>query len=225
MDVSAVARRVASRFVRAGWEGKLVGKDFRLMWDHHIWKLEELPQKGKKQLGVATMDTYLRFGSPRLNLSALIPDNILREQHISASDTYEHVKTKIQQGMTSGVHESIAANPTEKLEWMLHNGWHEERVHYLKVTPEGTDPFMAQGQYFTVKVEWANFSTHSPDSDFQLADPHYTRIDASAAASARKLYTMLKADPTALQHVAWSGFTDWLSRNKIGYKLHFSNWS
>lgn len=45
--------RVVARYQRrmaAVGEGKFIGRDARLTWWRHGWKLEELPQKGKRKL-------------------------------------------------------------------------------------------------------------------------------------------------------------------------------
>ena len=58
--------------------------------------------------------------------------------------------------------------------------------------------------------------------DFQAMDPTYTMYEATAAASARKLYKILKGDPNALKSISWGKLGDWLTKNRINYKTHFS---
>lgn len=225
MDDRAVALRVVARFQgrrASDWEGKLVGKDFRLTWNYHTWKLEELPQKGKKQLGVATMQTNLGFSY--INTSPFIHQNILRDAHIGQSDSYEAVKHKLEKAVQEAGQKVQAENPGQKLDWLSKTTWHEDKVHYLKVMPEGMEPVTAEGKDFNVKVEWTSFKAYSPDSDFQQSDPHYTLYESSSPAAARKMYQMVKADPNVLKSMPWAKFDDWLKSNKIGYKVHFSVW-
>lgn len=229
MDDVALALRVAARHQRtllaANWEGKIVGKDFRLQWRRDEWQLEELPQKGKKKLRVDTMDGGgIRYSGTSANMDAYIPQNILRKAGVSSSDSFDHVKSKIQDAMNAAADEAIAKNPGGKWEFLKHTKWNEKQVYFTEIMPEGMEPFDAEGEDFSVKVEWTNFKSYSPSSDFQQADPHYTLYESSSPGAARKLYQMLKENPNALKHVPWAKFSEWLNQNKIGYKTHFSQW-
>lgn len=244
-DDRLIALRVAARHQRTvlayHWDGKLAGKDFRLQWSRDQWMLEELPQKGKKKLRVDTMDGGgSRYsGASSVNMSAYIPQNILRQSGVSASDSFDHVKHKIQAAMDAAAEEIItkaradqAASLTnepgrhEKWDWefLRHTKWNEKLVYFTEVMPEGMDSVNVEGQDFTVKVEWTDFSAYSPDSDLQNHDPSYTNIKASSPGAARKFYQIVKENPAVIKHVPWSKFTDWLNQNKIGYKMHFSQW-
>lgn len=223
MDDVAIALRVAARFLRrASWEGKLVGKDYRLTWNYHTWTLEELPQKGKKQLGKATLQTGLGFHG--YDSSPFIHENILQDAHVSPNDSYDAVKRKLQDAVQAAGKKVQEENPNQNLDWLSKLSWHEDKVHYLKVMPEGMDPIKVEGTDFVLESTWTSFKVFSPSSDFQQADPHYTKYESSAPASARKLYLMAKEDPNLLKHVSWDKLTDWFKANKIGYQVHFSQW-
>jgi hypothetical protein len=227
-----IALRVAARYQRrmlaaSRWDGKIAGKDFRLQWMRDQWQLEELPQKGKKKLRVATMDgggSRYSGASGAANMSPYIPDNILLEAGISPSDSYESTKHKIQAAMDAAAEEVISANPGGKWDFLKHTKWNERQVYFTEIMPEGMEPIDVEGQDFTVKAEWTSFKSYSPSSDFQQADPHYTLYEASSPLAARKFYQMMKENPNALSHIPWSKFSDWLNANKIGYKTHFSQW-
>jgi hypothetical protein len=186
--------------------------------------LEELPQKGKKKLRIDTMDGGgIRYGSVQTNMSAYIPENILRKAGVTSSDSFDHVKHKIQAGMDAAAEEVIEKNPG-KWEFLRHTKWNEKEVYFTEVMPEGMEPFDAEGQDFSVHVEWTSFKAYSPDSDFQQSDPHYTLYESSSPGAARKLYQLLKENPAAIKHIPWGKFSEWLNQNKIGYKTHFSQW-
>ena len=93
--VEAGAPKVASDKT-AAWEGKLVGKFFRLKWSHDDWNLEELPVKGKKKLEVAhASNPLLNNGvSYTRDSSVFIPENVIHKAGVSSSDTYDSVKNK-----------------------------------------------------------------------------------------------------------------------------------
>lgn len=231
MEDLAIALRVAARHQRTllarGWEGKIVGKDFRLQWTRDEWQLEELPQKGKKKLRVDTMDgggSRYSGSSGGADMSPYIWQNILRKAGVSSSDSFDHVKSKIQGAMDAAADEVISKNPGGKWDFLHHTKWHEKLVYFVEVMPEGMEPFDAEGQDFSVHVEWTSFKAYSPNSDFQQADPHYTLYEASAPTAARKMYQLLKEDPNALKSIGWDKFDDWMKANKIGYKIHFSSW-
>jgi hypothetical protein len=223
-----IVRRVFDRFVKqASWDGKLVGKDFRLTWDYYTWKLEELPQKGKKKLRVATHRTFLELGSSsEVNASAFIPENILRAKHVSSSDSYDNVKDKVQEAFLEAAKEVMEQTDRarEHLKYLLDSKWDEDNVHFLQVTPENVEPFTTKGKDFAVYVSWTEFEATSPQSDFQQSDPYYSKIVSTAAASARKLYQTLKANPGAISGISYDKFDDWLKGQKINYKYEHSVW-
>jgi len=221
-----VVARFQAKVAADRWDGKLLGRDARLRWNKDYWLLEELPQKGKKKLKKAELNNPGGRGWDRF--AAYIPGNILREAKIGSSDSYEDIKKKILDSYMAAAEITINNMSPEQVEqgkgwsFLREERWHEKEVFYLEVEPEGTEPFNVEGKDFTVKVEWTDFSTYSPDSDLQLADPYYTLYKASSPSAARKLYTILKADPTTLKSVSWDEFDEWLKRNRIGYKSHFS---
>jgi hypothetical protein len=224
----ATATRVASRFLEKtsgrglGWDGKFLGKDCRLQWSDVVWKLEELPTKGKKKVKVGEHQNGYGMYSGVAHLDALIPANILRVAKLSASDTYDKVKDKIGQAMQDAATEISAKNP--RWDFLKKNQWYEHDEFYLNIMPEGSEPFSAEGKDFTVSLKWTEWSAYSPESDFQQSDPHYTQYASSSPQHARKMYQILKSDPNALKSVPWTKFSDWLKSNKINYKINFSSW-
>jgi hypothetical protein len=228
-DDRAIALRVAAQYQKtvlgAHWEGKIVGKDFRLQWSRDQYLLEELPQKGKKKLRVATMNGGGNiYSGTSANMSAYIPQNILRQAHVSSSDTYDHVKQKLQAAMDAAAEEVISKNSERDWAFLRHTKWNEHEVNYLQVMPEGMEAIVVEGADFSVKAEWTSFKSYSPNSDFQQADPHYTLYEASSPGAARKFYQMARENPGLIKHIGWNKFSDWLNQNKIGYKTHFSQW-
>ncbi len=229
MSDLAIALRVAARYQRRvlalSWEGKIVGKDFRLQWSRDQWQIEELPQKGKKKLRVATMDGGgNRYSGTAKDVSAYIPQNILRKSGVSASDTYDHVKHKLQAAMDAAAEEVMAKDPGGKWDFLKHTKWYEKEVNYLQVMPEGMEPIIVEGGDFSVKSEWTSFKSYSPNSDLANHDPSYTLYEASSPGAARKFYQMARENPGLIKHLSWNKFSDWLNQNKIGYKTHFSVW-
>jgi hypothetical protein len=223
-----IAVRVAARHLRkvltAAWEGKVVGKDFRLQWGRDSWLLEELPQKGKKKLRIDTMDGGgLRYGSVQTRMDQYIPQNIMRKAGVSASDSFDHVKAKIQAAMDAAADEAITKYG-DKWDFLKHTKWNEKLVYFTQVMPEGMEPIEAEGQDFTVKAEWTSFKAYDPSSDFQSHDPSYTLYESSSPGAARKFYQILKENPSAIKHIPWSKFSEWLNQNKIGYSTHHSVW-
>lgn len=206
-------------------EGKMSGNGWRLTWNDYLFKLEELPAKGKMKLRVSTLENP--YYSTRFD--AWLPDNVLNFYgKVSPSDSFDAVKAKILAAIFSDKaiadvrgHAKPGYDPRGDLSRVK---WEEFLVHYTNVVPENVEPFVAKGKDFSVKAEWLKFQSYSPSSDFQQADPHYTIIKSSAPASARKLYQMLKANPNVLRGVAWSDFDKWLKANKINYKYEHSVW-
>jgi hypothetical protein len=222
-----VARSVVSR-LRVAEGGKFLGKDCRLKWDRHEWYLEELPQKGKKKLKKGTLRNPAGYG----HFDWFIPDNVLRFAKLSASDDYSKIKAKMLDAYKEAYKKTLSNPSHHDKEWMEKGNsdwigkieWYEEDVFYLKVTPEGTDPFTAEGKDFQVQVKWDSFKAYSPNSDFQSHDPHYTMYSSKSPQGARKLYITLKSKPDQLKTVSWNNFKDWLDKNKIPSNTNFSQW-
>jgi hypothetical protein len=229
MSLAFIAARVAERIFRGSdrWDGKHVGKDCRLQWSQHTWFLEELPQKGKKKLKSATLQNPSGYGY----FDAWIAGNILRTAKLTSSDDFGSIKKKVLAAYEQAYEYTKSSKNEkekallEKSDWVTNLEWYEKDVFYLHVVPEGTDAFTADGKDFSMKVEWDKFKTYSPNSDFQQSDPHYSLYESSSPTAARKLYVMLKANPTALKTLSWSGLGDWLTKNKVQYKIHHSQWS
>ena len=227
---ATLVQRVARRFKIAGpWDGKFVGRDARLQWSRDNWFLEELPQRGKKKLRQATLQNPTHVGYKTLDW--WIPANILMLAKLSSSDDYDGIKKKIADAYEEAIkrtetepRRSEEKETLEKSPWVRELKWYENSVFYLEVVPEGTDPFKVEGKDFELSVSWTKFKVYSPQSDFNQADPFYTGLEQSSPTSARKLFTMLKADPTALKSVAYNGLEAWLTKNKIKYEHLQSTW-
>ena len=226
MDASRVVARFQGQLKLAYQEGKFVARDCRLTWSRNGWLLEELPQKGRKKLKRAELQNP-GFAGWR-GYDAYIDGNILRDAKLSKSDGYETIKQKMLDAYEIAADltlNNLTPDEAKKASsWLRDVKWYENEVHFLKVTPEDTDPITVEGKDFEMKVEWTRFKVYDPKSDFQSHDPHYTMYESSAPASARKLYQMAKADPGLLKSVAWSGLSDWFTKNKIAYKTHFWQW-
>jgi hypothetical protein len=207
-----------------GWDGKLIGADWRLQWSDAAWSIEELPVKGgprKVRHADLTNPRYPSLSGAREG-DAFIPDNIMRDARVSKTDTYDQVKSKISSAMAAAL-EKAHENP--KLSWVKLNPWYEGSRGAVMVTPEGADKIEAKGEDFILASEFDKFSVYSPNSDFQQSDPHYTQIHQKSAGAARKLYNILKKDPKALTSVTWKDLDDWLRKAGVAFDYAFSQWT
>lgn len=209
------------------WEGKFIGRDVRVQYSRGEWLIEELPQKGKRRLRKADVNV-----APFLyNEPPFLAGNMIREVGFRETDDYDDVKAKITKLIEKGYAElektpKWASYVTRDVKaWWGKAQWHEEQVPSARVKPEGEDPIEVKGKDFTMRVEYDDFKTCSPESDFQSHDPSYTCIKAKSAAAAKKLYMLLKEKPTALAGVSWSKLSDWLKKNKIAFEYQFSVWN
>jgi len=227
--------RLAKSLVAFEWANETEGPHIRFKWGGHAgahgsFELEEMPEKGKKTLrrlsgGLAPWTTS--GGDSELRYFNV--ENLAHYAGVHRNMSYEQAKGAIAsaaQKLVDGVNDGAKAAGKPAYEYRtLFSGPYEDTVHFLKVEPPDTKPFAVSGGDFSVNVKWTEFKTYSPNSDFQQSDPHYTLIVSSAPASARKLYKILRADPGALKSVTWSGLSDWLRKNGIGYETQFSVWN
>lgn len=220
-------REDVERLDEGSWDGSFVTPTARFTWTMHEYKLEELPQKGKKRLRVSSMQNpWGIIGHGRGAPNDFIADNIIMRAKLSKGDTFDRIKAKLDREFKNAIEVAKRDHPDwwEKNSWLDNLRWTDETVHYLKVVPEGTDPIVAKGRDFTVNSEWTKFSAYDPGSDMQSHDPSYTQYAAKSPAAARKLYKILKADPKALARLSWRDFRGWLNKNKIAFDTNFSSW-
>lgn len=195
--------------------------DIRISWNWDELMLEELHMKGKRKLRRLTY-----YKAPWLHSSGsdLLVPNILRLMKYGKGTSYEDFKKQF-----IGVVESTAAtlSTTELKGYNPKNmfGFSESEVFYLEVEPVGTEPFILNLKDATVSVSWTKFSSYSPNSNFELADPHYTQIESSSAAVARKFYKFAKsASETKWEDMGWDDFLLLLKKEGMAYKTNFSVW-
>ena len=211
------------------YSGKVLGKDCRLQWNRSNFLLEELPAKGKRSLRIAHFDLHIlnMSGAPR-EASWFIPENLLRDAKLptggTASEGYEAFKKKIMAAAEDAAEKFVKLHG-KLWDWVQHLAWTERAVNALQVEPEGMGPIQIAGEDFTITCHWTDFKVCSPNSDFQLADPHYTCYSAQSPTAARTLYKKLRADPNALKNVSWNKLADWLAKNGVSFKTNFSRWS
>jgi hypothetical protein len=90
--------------------------------------------------------------------------------------------------------------------------------------PEGIEKFTVEGKDFSMSVDWTEFKTYSPNSDFQQSDPHYSKYESKSPTAARKAYLLLKSDPNQLKSITWNDLPKWFDKNKIQYAYGGSSW-
>ena len=209
------------------WDGSFVTPTARFTWTIHEYKLEELPQKGKKRLKVSSMQNpWGIVGHGRGAPNDFIANNIIMRAKLSKTDNFDRIKDKLDREFKNAIEVAKRDHTDwwEKNSWLDNLRWTDDSVHYLKVVPEGTDPIVAKGRDFTVNSEWTKFSAYDPGADFHSHDPSYTQYASKSPAAARKLYKILKADPKALARLSWGDFRGWLNKNKIAFDTNFSSW-
>lgn len=210
----------------SGWDGKRVGSTWRLQWSRATWHLEELPTKGgprKLRVGELVNPLYPSLHGTREG-DAFLPENILQDAKLLASDSYDKVKEKLTNAMNAAL-ELAHKNP--KLSWVKIYPWGERSRGAVMVTPEGVEPVEVKGKDFSLTSKFDKFSVFSPGSTMNYApdgEPHYTEIVSKSAGAARKLYNMVKQDPKLMANVAWKDIDAWFRKNGISFDYNFSQW-
>jgi hypothetical protein len=195
-------------------------KQVRLVYDmHHNFRLEELPEKGKRTLRI------FKFHLPPFqhNFSLFNMPNIIDAAKIGHSDSYESAKVKVGKAIQEVTEMSIKDKPIENPK-LIEVQTYENKVNYLLIEPADTRPIKVDGNDFVVTSNWTNFTSYSPSSDLQAMDPSYTLYESKSASAARKFYKTLKSNPDALKTIPWSQLGDWLKQNGIRYDIHHSVW-
>ncbi|MFA5999852.1 MAG: hypothetical protein WC783_02635 [Candidatus Paceibacterota bacterium] len=194
---------------------QIIGDAIRITYDWDRILIEELPtEEKKKKLGKAYFSLYYQSNVMRKHQYG--GPNLIRQSKIDQNDNYISAVTKLNDAIKDV---DIELNQKSDIRPEY------EEVYYLKVPPSDAGAIKANGIDFSIKSEWTKFTSYSPDSDLQLADPYYTVYESSSPTSARKLYKMLKENPNLLSNVNWNNLGDWFTSNGIKYEIHFSSWS
>lgn len=215
------------------WENTVAGKEVRIRWNDHpdnVILIEELPSKGKKRLRRAQWSTRSVF--PAYGPDSFILNNLIRDMKPSPNMSYEGAVGALKHALKLALESAESDKGRQRWQDQI-TDWHrkiiadeprEELVYFLEVEPSDYAPMEVAGADFTASVEWGAFKAYSPDSDFDQADPSYSLYYQSSPAAARKLYKILKADPTAIRSISWSQFSDWMTKNGVDYKYGASSW-
>jgi hypothetical protein len=217
----------AQQFIGADhWDGEIEGPNMRFQWQdqrERHYRLTEMPSPGKRRLRIKSGGFAPWLGvAQKSYYGYLLMANVAR--HIHSSMTYEQAAAEIDRRIKELVDESNSESDDPKPLKDLASGPWETTVFYLEVEPPDTKPFVVEGKDFKMEVSWGAFKVYSPNSDFQQADPHYTRYGERSPTGARKLYKILKANPDALRLVGWDGLGSWFDRMGVPYDTHFSQW-
>jgi len=210
-----------AKWARGGgrWDAVWIGKDVRVSYHNAYILVEEIPgKKFKRQMGYTEITMW--YAVQTLHLDEFLGINLINDAKLSKSMDYDKV-LKALKGAVDKARKAVEKKGLDKDDGVRVS---EKQVFYLKVVPLDVQPITAEAKDFAVTSEWTEFSAYSPSSDFQLQDPYYTKIKEKSSGAARKLFKILKADPKALKGVSWEGFTDWLSKEKIGYDYQHSVW-
>lgn len=196
--------------------------------------VEELPRKPCKTT-LRSFEVNTSYAVSTLHRDDFIPANIidcpcvvggksvraLMEMLVEGQDTYAVIRELVQSAILL-----LAEKPENADVARLHGvSIYEREQHYTKVVPEGVEAMNVACADFMLSVGWTTFSAYSPNSDFQLSDPHYTQVHQSSPAAARKLYKLAQAKKAELAGLSWSSFTEWLKSQKVGFDYSFSQWS
>jgi hypothetical protein len=204
--------------------GKMIldGGKTRLVWTDNQLHLEELPRTPRK-IRLCRFDAHCGWQITTNRCDEFIPANVLRDAAIASSDTYAIALGKIAHALELAVTCAVRRLGRTLASFERVEGRVSE-VHYLKVAPEGADKLTIALKDAALVVSWTSFSSYSPSSDFAQADPYYSEVVSSSPAAARKLYSIVKADPSALAAVSWLDLRSWLSARKIGHDSNHSVW-
>lgn len=220
--VAALRRTAVER-----WKHVRVNDKVRVRWAEHpdnAMLVEELPTKPvKRRLRRAQLNIGAAFISSMFPSRFLMTNLIEDARLLSQTLTYDNVLRVMQGAVDAAV---AAATPEEMRHANERNlEFQESQVFWLEVEPADYRPMEIQGEDFVLTCEWAAFEATSPGSDFQQADPYYSKIISSAPGGARKLFKMLKANPDALRSISWHDLADWLTRAGVPFEYRHSVWS
>jgi hypothetical protein len=207
------------------WDKEILGKNVRIkLADHpeNIIMLEELPGKPVKRT-VRAAHTIL---TPRELGDEWLAQNVWMKAKFSSSMDYDRALKALTKAIetTSDAFGKRSPNWDFKKWGGMKAFLREGTRNFLEVEPSDYEPMDVEGKDFMVHSTWTKFGSYSPRSDFESQDPSYSKYASTSPAGARKLYKILKADPTQLKSVTWDDFDKWLKKNKISYDIQFSVW-
>ena len=207
------------------------GPHVRIQWKDHpenSLSIQELPTKPlKSRLRKAEFGMMFLFNAQSHNRSLFLMSNLLMDAKLHAGMTYEASLTAMRGAIAMAVSETDkGTDPMDKWERdLILRQPQESLVFWQEVEPADYKPMTVSGKDFTIQSEWNKFKAYSPGSDLQLSDPYYHYFSEKSPGAARKLFKILKADPTILKNVSHSVLSDWLTKVGVGFDSHHSVWS
>ena len=210
--------------IKYGFVGdeKFLTPKARLTWTRSGYKLEEMPEKGKRRVHVMTLQNISYYNMHR-DLNAFLPGNILRSAKLNKNDSYDQIKAKIIKSHDAAYRKLKKAKSDAIEDWQksakeIADEWTRPSI---QVTPENTPPITASGDRFRLSSKWDKFQITKYQSDPHDHDPSYTAYVSSSPTAARKLYKLLSANPNAIKEIEKDA-SGWLEKNKIRFKYQFS---
>lgn len=217
-------KMASGKKVARDWDKTLSNDNVRVRWNDDLILIEELPGKPvKRKVRKAFLDFFHYYRS-----DGLLVVNVIRKFKVSASSTFDRVLAELNEATIAELDRLATtgyAGPwIENAKQSAGKPW-IDTISFLEVEPKDYKPMTVKGYDFVLTSEWTKFSAYSPNSDFQQTDPYYTVYQQKSPGAARRLFQILKADPTLLKNISWGrGLSDWLTKAGIGYESHSSSW-
>lgn len=226
----------ALKEARSNLKKLIEGDQIRVEWSDHPWNslvVQEMPGKPlKRKLDrlVVETGTLVNYDSSFLMV------NVLRDAKLKKSMNFDQAVAAMRKAMEEARERALERNPAlvdkfdRNVRWDLTGRtwyFHLSQISWLEVEPADYKPLSFRGRDFGGEAKWDEFKFYADrDEDEYMAynegmSAFYT---SKSAGGARKLFKLLKADPTAVKNMDLDGFKKLLDRNKIAYQYVPTVW-
>jgi len=230
------------------WKSIVQGDKIRTSFADHpdnAFLIEEMPGKPVKRK-VRRMLFETKWTLPHLNPgSAFLMTNILRDAGVKKGMSYDQAVNAVRKAFALAGKKTIAeaarltkeypdasyntpegAEKTLKSMNVLKNPGYEQTVSWLTVEPSDYKDISFKGKDFNGTSEWTEFKFFPDKQDEYMAQMEGMRefYMSTSAGGARKLFKLLKADPSVVRNMTLRQFTDLLNKTKIAYRYVPTVW-
>ena len=233
---------------RGGWDETISGDLMRARFGDQAVMIEEMPGKPvKRKVRRIRFSTEWVMRGQWFNPGGpFLMGNIWNDAGITKNMTYDRavaaMRGAIEEAGSNALKEAAKLSkkypgnymtPAEmqaqmdKVKWPKNFLGSEDVVSFLEVEPQDYSPISFRGKDFAGTSRWDEFTFYDEaDKDDYMAQNEGMRAfyKSTSKGAARKLFKLLKADPSVVRNMDNGDFLLWLDKNKVSHRYVPTVW-